>query len=277
MEDYLAYPLGAFLKSVQTAGRDSSETLLGTLTHMAAEAMERGVDEEKVRDRFLATVPRLLGPHAWNKEEQIEAWRKMFNGLVEKLHERDAALTGHAEFEKDMGGTLIGHTDSGEEVQIKGKIDRLEVSDDGKYYIIDFKTGHKIPEDVPNHPQLKTYQTLMAKWEGPQESSLSSASPSASGKAGDSSVDNCLAGAELIYPHKKPRKRPVQAPLTNEDIDSWTRKLIELATVMAGPQFAGRFDLGRDEKNRFGSLGSVLIGKSVLDPTFTPSNPEDTD
>ena len=68
-----------------------------------------------------------------------------------------------------------------------------------------------------------------------------------------------------------------QEPLTSGGVDAWARQLIDLAVVMAGPQFAGRSELQHDERIRFGSLGLVLTGKSVLDPTFTPLSPEDAD
>ena len=283
VEDYLAYPLGAFLKSVQTAGRDSSETLLGTLTHMAAEAMERGVDEEDVRYEFLATVPRLLGPHVWKKEEEFKKWKDGFDRLRRWLDERGNNGAGSVRIEEDLS-PIVGQTDSGDNVVIKGKIDRLETNDDGKYFIIDFKTGRAAvkKKETKNHPQLKTYQTAVAKNQEQKPSAdsvLSVSSPSADEARGDS----CLAGAELIYlksrdakPGSKAASRE-QDPLTNDDIDAWTRQLIDLAIIMAGPQFAGRSDLEAGEKNRFGSLGLLLTGKSVLDPTFTPSNPEDTD
>ena len=283
VEDYLAYPLGAFLKSVQTVGSDSSATLLGTLTHMAAEAMERGVDEEDVRYEFLDTVPRLLGPHAWKKEEEFKKWEDGFDRLKRWLDGRGNNEAGSVRIEEDLS-SIVGQTDSGDNVVIKGKIDRRETNDDGKDFIIDFKTGGKAigKNDAKNHPQLKTYQTSMAKR---QEEKLSpdSGLPVSSSSADEARGDSCLAGAELIYlklgdakPGSEATSRE-QDPLTNDDIDAWTRQLIDLAIIMAGPQFAGRSELQHDEKIRFGSLGLLLTGKSALDPTFTPSTPEDTD
>ncbi|MDO4914314.1 ATP-dependent DNA helicase [Corynebacterium sp.] len=277
VERYLECPLEAFLQSVETSGRDTSATLLGTLTHMAAEAMERGVDEGDVRDVFLATVPRLLGALTWKKGDQIDKWTDMFDRLVEKLHLRYAAVTGHAEVEQVIE-SLIGQTNSGDDVYVRGKIDRLEISDDGKYYIIDFKTGNQVASDIPENPQLKTYQTAVAKSVDQQNTSSSSvSSPPSSHMPEKSSADNCLAGAELIYPHKKPRKPTVQDPLTNDDVNAWARQLVDLALVMAGPYFAGSADSQPDQSSRSRSLSRVLVGKSALAPSFTPSNIEDAD
>lgn len=280
VENYLDYPLGAFLQSVQTAKRDSSPSLLGTLAHMAAEAMERGVDAEEVRDVFLATVPRLLGSYAWKKEEQIKKWEDGFDRLRRWLDERKNNEAGSVKIEEYLCPD-IGQTDSGEQVKITGKIDRQEINDEGKYYIIDFKTGGT-PTPGKNNPQLKTYQTAVVKnqVQGP---SLDSDLPVSSSSADDARGDNCLAGAELIYMKpKNPRANGDvtacdQEPLTSGGVDAWARQLIDLAVVMAGPQFAGRSELQHDERIRFGSLGLVLTGKSVLDPTFTPLSPEDAD
>ncbi|WP_340051615.1 ATP-dependent DNA helicase [Corynebacterium parakroppenstedtii] len=274
VEKYLKDPLSAFLQSVQTVGGESSGTLLGTLTHMAAEAMERGVDEEKVREIFARTVPRLLDPHVRKKEEQTQVWDKVFDALVKKLQERDAVVTGYVGIEEDTGQVPIGHTDSGVDVNIKGKIDRLEVSDEGKYYIIDFKTGRRKFDEVPmdDQPQLKTYQVAMAK-KKPSETSRTSAS---SRSTEDSTTDNRLNGAELFL-LRHPGSKRQQDPLTNDDIDAWVQQLIDLATVIAGPQFASRPDLENRGNPRSGSLGRVLVGKSALAPTFTPSTPEDAD
>lgn len=277
VERYLECPLEAFLQSVETAGRDTSATLLGTLTHMAAEAMERGVDEEEVRDVFLATVPRLLAPLAWKKQEQVNKWIDMFDHLVEKLHVRYEAVTGHAEVEQVVE-SLIGQTNSGDDVYVKGKIDRLEISDDGKYYIIDFKTGNQVAKDIPDNPQLKTYQVAVAKSKDGQNSASSSFFSSPSSHMQERpSAESCLGGAELIYPHKNPRNPTTQDPLTNEDVDAWARQLVELARVMAGPHFAGCSDSQPGETTRFRSLARVLVGKSALAPSFTPSNAEDAD
>lgn len=277
VERYLECPLDAFLQSVETAGGDTSATLLGTLTHMAAEAMERGVDEEDVREVFLATVPRLLGTLTWKKHDQIEKWTDMFNRLVEKLHLRYAAVTGRAEVEQIIEA-LIGQTNSGDDVYVRGKIDRLEISDDDKYYIIDFKTGNQVARDIPENPQLKTYQTAVAKSTDSQDSTSSSMSSLSSSHASEEcSADNCLAGAELIYPHKNPRNPTAQDPLTNDDVDAWARQLIDLAIVMAGPYFAACSDSQPDGNFRSRSLSRVLVGKSALAPSFTPSNIEDAD
>ena len=277
VERYLECPLEAFLQSVETAGRDTSATLLGTLTHMAAEAMERGVDEGDVRDVFLVTVPRLLGTLTWKKHDQIDKWTDMFDRLVEKLHLRYAAVTGHADIEQVIE-SRIGQTSSGDDVYVRGKIDRLEVSDEGKYYIIDFKTGNQVAKDIPDNPQLKTYQTAVAKSIDPQNTPPSSvSSPSSSRMSEECSADNCMAGAELIYPHKNPRKPTVQDPLTNDDVDAWARQLVDLALVMAGPHFAGSSDSQSDQNSRARSLSRVLVGKSALAPSFTPSNIEDAD
>ena len=86
-----------------------------------------------------------------------------------------------------------------------------------------------------------------------------------------------MAGAELIYPHKNLRKPTVQDPLTNDDVDAWARQLVDLALVMAGPHFAGSSDSQSDQNSRARSLSRVLVGKSALAPSFTPSNIEDAD
>ncbi|WP_296136341.1 ATP-dependent DNA helicase [uncultured Corynebacterium sp.] len=277
VERYLECPLEAFLQSVETAGRDTTATLLGTLTHMAAEAMERGVDEGDVRDVFLATVPRLLGTLTWKKHDQIDKWTDMFDRLVEKLHLRYAAVTGHAEVEQVIE-SRIGQTSSGDDVYVRGKIDRLEISDVGKYYIIDFKTGNQVAKNIPDNPQLKTYQTAVAKSIDPQNTPSSSVSSLSSSRMSEEcSADNCLAGAELIYPHKNPRKPTVQDPLTNDDVDAWASQLVDLALVMAGPHFAGSSDSQPDQNSRARSLSRVLVRKSALAPSFTPSNIEDAD
>lgn len=277
VERYLECPLEAFLQSVETAGRDTTATLLGTLTHMAAEAMERGVDEGDVRDVFLATVPRLLGTLTWKKHDQIDKWTDMFDRLVEKLHLRYAAVTGHAEVEQVIE-SRIGQTSSGDDVYVRGKIDRLEISDVGKYYIIDFKTGNQVAKNIPDNPQLKTYQTAVAKSIDPQNTPSSSVSSLSSSRMSEEcSADNCLAGAELIYPHKNPRKPTVQDPLTNDDVDAWASQLVDLALVMAGPHFAGSSDSQPDQNSRARSLSRVLVRKSALAPSSTPSNIEDAD
>ena len=125
---------------------------------------------------------------------------------------------------------------------------------------------------MPDHSQLKTYQVAVAKWEG-----LKTPGTSASSRTTENSTaDNRLNGAELIF-LKHPNTVRKQDPLTDESVNAWVQKLIEVAIVIAGPQFASRSDLETDENPRSGSLGRVLVGKSALDSTFTPSTPGDGD
>lgn len=273
VERYLTCPATAFWDSMRAGQSETSSTLLGTLTHAAAEALEHGADEDDVRRVFLATVPRLLGEQAWKTAENIDEWTDVFTRLVKKLHQRDAAATGPVEIEKRIDA-VIGQTESGDDVIVSGRIDRLEENDDGKFYIIDFKTGHQVREkDMVDQPQVKTYQIAVAQHCGGQAVSDRPSERSDHGD-GQSSADNRLNGAELIflkYNHRKPR---VQQPLTNEEIDVWKRTLIDLAQIMAGPAFSV---CSQTQLSTTGSTSlqdtmrsALTVGSVSLGPTDAP-------
>lgn len=106
-------------------------------------------------------------------------------------------------------------------VKIRGRIDRLEKDSDGRYIIVDFKTG-RYPlrkQDVAENPQLAIYQLAI------------------DGKYADSGVGE----AKLVYltPGSAAEKLDVrsQEPLTKEQLAEWRLALQKAATDTQGPEF----------------------------------------
>lgn len=106
-------------------------------------------------------------------------------------------------------------------VKIRGRIDRLEQDNEGRYVIVDFKTG-RYPlgkNEVADNPQLAIYQLAI------------------DGKYPDKDVGE----AKLVYltPGAVAEKLDVrgQQPLTREELAAWRLGLQKAATNTQGPQF----------------------------------------
>lgn len=106
-------------------------------------------------------------------------------------------------------------------VKIRGRIDRLEQDSEGRYVIVDFKTG-RYPlrkQEAAENPQLAIYQLAL------------------DGKY----PDNGVGEAKLVYltPGAAAEKLNVreQEPLTREELAVWRLGLQKAATNTQGPQF----------------------------------------
>jgi RecB family exonuclease len=119
------------------------------------------------------------------------------------------------------------------QVEITGRVDRLERDEQGRGVIVDLKTGGSAPrdDDLGRHPQLGVYQlaVLLGAFER-----LGVTEPG---------------GAELIQVGKAgltARARVQRQPALGDDADpDWARGLVDaVAEGMAGPAYRARVNPG---------------------------------
>ena len=150
--------------------------------------------------------------------------------------------TGVAEYLGDF--TREGHTLAGAELkfslqvgraELKGSIDRVERGPDGAVVIVDLKTGRAETrvEQIAQHPQLGAYQLAYAS--GQLDATLSAWGAHHSG------------GAKLLWVKEGVRGKAYrvgeQAPLTEEQLDGFRRRIEQVAALMAASSFAGPTEL----------------------------------
>jgi len=152
-------PLQWFLEREARGGAGSGRAAgFGSIVHALAEAVTRGTlepDLDTLAQRVDAVWARLEFEIPWHSERERSEARAALGRF----------LDWHA---AERGRTVVGAERSvalhievgGRPVEIRGRVDRLELDADGRVWVVDFKTG-KTPhtqDRVANDPQLAVYQ-----------------------------------------------------------------------------------------------------------------------
>jgi superfamily I DNA/RNA helicase/RecB family exonuclease len=195
----------------------SAKQTIGNLVHAAAMlAHDAGTDPAVLRDyvaqRFDAVEvsARWLGPRERARAEQ------MVEKLVGWLARNPRRLIAvEREFLRELEGAAGP-------VQLRGRVDRLEMDADGRLVVVDLKTGASVPstEDVAVHPQLAAYQLAVRE-----------------GAFAEGSVPG---GAEIVALGNGGKTASVRAqpPLAEADDPEWAAQMVRgAAAAMAAATF----------------------------------------
>lgn len=222
---------------------DSSAQLLGSVIHEYARLKVEGVDitDEYLYQSLDAVWPLISDSAGWINKAQLQRAQKMLERFAQyhRTNDREVAAVELA-FEFELGNA-----------KVRGSLDRLEIDSDGKYFVVDFKTGKAIgKKEAAENLQLACYQlaVVLNKFEARFE---------ANGEQPE------VAGSHLVFlGHETKdvatRERPPIIPL--EVIEH----LEEIASEMSAPTFTAK-------KNDFcgtcpvkGSCPVHLQGRSVI-------------
>jgi superfamily I DNA/RNA helicase/RecB family exonuclease len=196
----------------------SPEQGIGNLVHAAAmlaadATVNRAALVAYVADRFDA----IELSARWLADRERDRAEAMLDKLVSWLAANPRRVVA---IERDF---IVALTDPDEQpVEIRGRVDRLEIDDEGRLVVIDLKTGKSVPAnaDLAEHPQLAAYQVAVE--EGAfEESSLSG-------------------GAALVQlgGDTGSAREQVQLPLADADDPNWAKSLIRrTAKAMAASAF----------------------------------------
>jgi RecB family exonuclease len=152
-------PLRWFLE--KRAGAESATTTamgFGNVVHALAHEIGQG-QTPPVLDVLMARLDtvwhQLAFDAPWQSQLQREQAREALERLLSWLaSDRGRTLVGtEQEFE-------VGLSVAGRDVLIRGKMDRVEVDEEGHVHVVDLKTGKTAvtAKEVAEHPQLATYQ-----------------------------------------------------------------------------------------------------------------------
>jgi RecB family exonuclease len=215
-----------FIDSI--AGSEPSTAMaVGTIVHWAMEhAREPSVDA--VWAGIESRWSELLFDSPWLAEAQRKAARILAGGIAEYLvdFQRDEKKLVGAEGRFLLA---VGNAD------VRGSIDRLELSPDGGVVIVDLKTGAPITSaaEIAAHPQLGVYQLAYAQ--GVLDPLLKELG------------DHHAGGAKLLFVKqglkKKLYREGVQPPLTEEELEGFRERIREAARRMAAAEFEGVLEL----------------------------------
>jgi superfamily I DNA/RNA helicase/RecB family exonuclease len=223
VESFARCGLRWLLEAAAGAGRPDVLRHLGTVIHAAAVLISEGESERSVASRIDEIWHHLDFGSAWYSSRQRELAERMVRKFME----------WHAANPRDLLATEQALRVRVGQVEITGRVDRLERDSAGRGVIVDLKTGSSSPreEELDRHPQLGVYQlaVLLGAFER-----LGVTEPG---------------GAELVQVGKAgfaaSAKVQRQGPLTDDPQPGWAKDLVDaVASGMAGPVFRARVNPG---------------------------------
>jgi superfamily I DNA/RNA helicase/RecB family exonuclease len=224
VESFTRCGLRWLLEAAVGAGRSDVLRHLGTVIHAAAVVAASGATEQQVADRIDEIWHHLDFGSAWYSAKQ----RSLAERMVRKF------LDWHAANPRDLVAVEQALRVRIGQVEITGRVDRLESDDRGRAVVVDLKTGASAPreDELGRHPQLGVYQlaVLLGAFE-----QLGLSEPG---------------GAELVQVGKASgvtarAKVQRQGALADDPEPAWAKDLVEtVAAGMAGPVFQARVNPG---------------------------------
>jgi superfamily I DNA/RNA helicase/RecB family exonuclease len=224
VESFTRCGLRWLLEAAVGAGRTDVLRHLGTVIHAAAVLAASGAAERAVADRIDEIWHHLDFGSAWYSAKQ--------RALAERMVRR--FLDWHAANPRDLIAVEQALKVRIGQVEITGRVDRLEADEAGRAVVIDLKTGGSAPreDELGRHPQLGVYQlaVLLGAFER-----FGLAEPG---------------GAELVQVGKAAgvtlrAKVQRQGALAEDPEPGWAKDLVEtVAAGMAGPVFEARVNPG---------------------------------
>ncbi|MEU7896517.1 ATP-dependent DNA helicase [Nonomuraea sp. NPDC049152] len=222
VESFTKCGLRWLLETAVGAAGTSSAQGLGTVVHALAVLATEDLASEELLGKRLDDI--------WTELDFGGVW---FNRKQRRTAEQ--MIARFMEWQRRNGRTVVATEESfvamvSEGVQIKGRVDRVEMDEEGRAFIIDLKTGSSKPkpEELDRHPQLGVYQLAVLL---------------------DAFKRHGLAepgGAALVQVGKaagKDAKEQAQAPL--ERGDNWARDMVDtVALGMSGPFFQAKVNDG---------------------------------
>ncbi|MFB7875778.1 ATP-dependent helicase [Nocardia sp. NPDC056064] len=206
---------------------DNPHALKGNLVHTLVQALAGDVPEAQVRaalDQAWKAVDPATG---WHSRQELRRTEAMLETFLAWVRSTRGELT-QAGVEVPVDCVLPARAEGERAVRIRGRIDRLERDAQGRFVIVDVKTG-KTPvsaKDVAEHAQLATYQVAAA------EGALDEDEDAAAGEPG---------GARLVYVAKRNTRTGAtereQTALDSEGLDKWRTTIHDAADATRGPEY----------------------------------------
>jgi superfamily I DNA/RNA helicase/RecB family exonuclease len=147
---------------------------LGNLVHDAAMRAADAPDQAALIAYVVSQFDKIEIPARWMTVRERNRAERMIGRLVAWLRDNPRRLAAVEEqFSVILASAAVevGEAeDGGHPVELTGRVDRLEIDDQGRLYVIDLKTGKGAPSqaEVAEHPQLGAYQVAVELGAFPQ-------------------------------------------------------------------------------------------------------------
>ncbi len=239
---------------------DNPHAVKGNLVHTLVQALAGRVPESEVRaalDRAWRAVDPGTG---WHSRQELRRTEAMLETFLAWVRNTRGELT-QAGVEVPVDCELPARGEGEPPVRIKGRVDRLERDAEGRFVIVDVKTG-KTPvtkQAAAEHAQLATYQVAAAFGaldEPGEETPDTAPTPGEPG------------GARLVYVAKPSRDgatERTQDPLDAEALDAWRDTIHDAAASTRGPSYLAMRNDGCRHCPVSGSCPVQDTGRQVTD------------
>lgn len=204
---------------------ENPHAVKGTLVHTLVQALAGRVPLDRVRAELARSWASIDPETSWHSRQELRRTEAMLDAFVAWVRSTRDELT-QAGVEVPVDCELPGRGAAAPAVRIRGRIDRLERDDRGRFVIVDVKTGkNPVSEaDAAQHAQLATYQVAAA-----------------AGALDESTEDPEPGGARLVYvglpASSGVAKERVQPAFDAETLDAWRETIHTAAATTEGPGF----------------------------------------
>ncbi|MHA7241110.1 ATP-dependent helicase [Arthrobacter sp. TMS1-12-1] len=274
VESVLTSPLSWFVSAAGGERTTDFARSLGTLVHQIAQDLPEATGNEYVKE-LERRWPQLGIKDTWEGRSDFRRAetmvRKLAAYVLSMRKDGRSLVATEVDFAVDLDLRLA---DAERLVRLRGQIDRLEVDAEGRFVVVDLKTGKSSPAgaDIPRHPQLAAYQTALASGAqlGPSDGEGAAGgepapeahgdapdTPDAPGAPGAPEVEPAApGGAALVQLGTKAKGVAVQVQPPVGPEDTWARTMIEDAAALMS---AATFDTIHDpRRSGFGGSGCRL-------------------
>ena len=205
----------------RSGGRDSDSTaqVLGSAIHVLAAQFKENPDltVDQLEERLKGAWSLIDMNKGWIKDYEYRRASKMLHKFFTwQANSKNKLIDVERSFEFELGAA-----------KISGSIDRLELTAENKFYIVDLKTGQSAvsAENAKTNKQLQVYQ--LAVVENGFDPKLES---------------NQVAGAELLFVGDQKAKSAAVRPQAEIDADQVRTELIASAAGMSAAVFTAKIN-----------------------------------
>lgn len=213
-------PLDWYVATARAEEASDAARSVGTLVHSIAEQNPEGTGTQLVAE--VDRRWRELGlPETWESDLLQDRARDMVRRFAQyviqarKDEQRQLVLV--------EGGFQVLIHGRARDALLRGRVDRLEIDANGRFVVVDLKTGRTGPsgKDLPDHPQLLAYQAALAAGAGEamrqEHDARAAAQEQSADPAGDADADPGAAAAVQAEGHDPREAGAPQEPLVLQE------------------------------------------------------------
>ncbi|WP_425298103.1 PD-(D/E)XK nuclease family protein [Nocardia brasiliensis] len=254
---------------------DNPHAVKGNLVHTLVQALAGKVPEAQVRAALDKAWQQVDPGSGWHSRQELRRTEAMLATFMAWVRNTRGELT-QAGVEVPVDCVLPARTEDELSVRIRGRVDRLERDAQGRFVIVDVKTG-KTPvtkQAAIDHAQLATYQVAAAMGAldaavGESDAEAEESDSAATGSGDPTGALGEPGGARLVYVAKPSSKegatQRMQPPLDPEALDQWRNTIHDAAAATQGPSYLAMRNDGCRHCAVAGSCPVQDTGRQVTD------------